>query len=152
MSIQPHIREYIESVAEDAYHHVASSLGGGVSPDEVYRMPQCRNVTGFISGIMREAGLEVEVISRGGVVDEHRYLKFGEHIIDATWQQFISRSGSDDLPRVYVGLREGLQDLADLNGALPEVARLWDQDGPGRILTVQERIAQHYDHTLVANA
>jgi hypothetical protein len=143
------LQSQIETAAKEAYDYVAWFKYKDLNPSEVYRRPQCRMVTAFIIDVLREAGLDVEMVSRGGEhIEEHRYLKWGSKIIDATWQQFIPESDADDLPKVYVGPRAGLQDLAELHGAEPWVIRLWDEDGPPRVLTVQERVATAYDASM----
>lgn len=139
------LAEHVEQAALAAYSEVAEYFRG--DPNEIHAMPYCRAVTNSIMGYLQERSIDANpVVRRGERIDEHRYLKFGEMIIDATWQQFIPPNRrSDDLPKVYIGSREGLQDLVDLNGAATWVARLWDVDGPGRMLTVQERVAAAYD-------
>jgi hypothetical protein len=148
MSIDIETRSLIEAAASAAYEYVAETTYKDLPASEMYRRPQCRKVICFMNEALRAAGVEVETVSRGGEVDEHRYLKLGNQIIDATWQQFIPNPGSDDLPKVYIGSREGLQDLVELNGGTPGSVKLWDPYGPGRVLTVQERVAAAYDANL----
>lgn len=133
-----------EAAAETAYRYVARDKG--VDRALVHRLPECRPISATISFILHEADIEVEMVSRSGEhIDEHRYLKWGKTIIvDAMWQQFIPESDADDLPKVYIGSREGLQDLAELHGAEPWAIRLWDEEGPRRALSVQERIDAAY--------
>jgi hypothetical protein len=141
----------IEQAAQSAYRQTA--LEQGLNPGEVHRLPQCRRVSDYLPTELLDAGFDAGFESHGGRVDEHRFIKIGDKIVDATWQQFLPEGiVADDLPSVWVGSREGLQDLAQLHGVRPEDIRLWDEDAPGRVLSVQERIAAAYDAEMAANS
>jgi hypothetical protein len=147
MMTREQLTEHAERAAEAAYMEVAKYKD--CSPDDVYRMPLCRMVTDWMSGFLREAEVDIQIQAKGGEhIDEHRYIKTGSFIIDATWQQFIPNPGTDDLPRVYVGSREGLQDLAQLNGAAAWAINLWDEHAPPPHRTVYERIAAAIDQRM----
>lgn len=135
--------QLIQAAADDAYRYAADYRG--VDPNMVYRLRECRVVAMSMQVDLMEKGIPVEPVARGGEkIDEHRYLKWGGEIIDATWQQFIPETDAD-LPKVYVGSREGLQQMAAEHGAEPWAVRLWDEQGMPPAMTVQERIARAYD-------
>ncbi len=144
MALDERLQARVETAADAAYTYVADFKG--LDKDLVPRSPECRLVTASISFALYKAGVKYEIVSRGGEhVDEHRYLVLGNTVVDATWKQFIPESDADDLPDVFIGSREHLQDMAETHGAKPWAVRLWDEEGPRRALSVEERIAEAYD-------
>jgi hypothetical protein len=98
------------AASDHAYQVVAQQEH--VSPDEVYKMPLCRQVASLMVKSLSDCGhrvdQEVRVIGR---VFDHSYVTASpgrgvEQIIDPTWQQFLPADRrTAELPKVLVGSR-----------------------------------------------
>lgn len=139
----------IQSAVTDGYAELASERGEPVG--DMPSAPICRPMTTILVLSLFEAGQSPRVDSRGGRLDEHRYVLLGdkedEVVIDSTWQQFLPKDAlSEDLPKVLIGSREAVIDFAVHAGVSAEDSLVWSAD---RVLppyqTATERIAAAID-------
>lgn len=124
---------HIKAITEQGYHDLAQE--NNVDVETVHAQPYCRPMSTILMLGFFERGVDAQVNSRGGRLDEHRYVTIGgdadtaEIVIDPTWQQFLAEEKRlDTLPKVLVGTRTEVIDFAVQSGVSEQDALVWSAD------------------------
>lgn len=150
--LDPAVHEHVTEAAERGYQ--ALSTERDIPKETVHAEPVCRDMTTLMVLSLFEAGESPRVDSRGGRLDEHRYVIIGdgpdEYVADPTWQQFLPlERRSSGLPKVLIGTRKEVMTFAAEAGVDPTDVQVWSSDviiPPYR--TPAERIAATIDQQM----